>query len=245
MTQKTAKMLILVSCLLLVSCTQGPQKKIGSRDQAQDIPAWFNEGKFGMFIHWGPYSVLGGEWKGNRIEQGDIAEWIMQRFQIPVEEYRKIAAAFNPTGFDAREWVSLAKKTGMKYIIITSKHHDGFAMYDSKASDYNIVDYTPFKRDPLRELPAAGMSGHHREQRRQLPVERRPYWTGDHPGSLDQDTECGRKLDAEKLGKHLWNFAISVSLRAALGILHAKGQPTIPACFRLAREWTTESKWAE
>jgi alpha-L-fucosidase len=143
--------------LLLASsgCTQGPQGKIGSKDLAQNIPAWFKDGKFGMFIHWGPYSVLGGEWKGQRIEQGDIAEWIMHRFQIPVEEYRAIAATFNPSGFDAREWVSLAKKTGMKYIIITSKHHDGFAMYDSEISDYDIVDYTPFKRDPLRELSEA------------------------------------------------------------------------------------------
>ena len=155
LTLKAVKILFPLICLLLLSCTQGPQKKIESRDQTQNIPAWFNDGKFGMFIHWGPYSVLGGEWKGHRIEQGDIAEWIMQRFQIPVEEYRTIAATFNPTGFDAREWVSLAKKTGMKYIIITSKHHDGFAMYDSGVSDYNIVDYTPFKRDPLRELSEA------------------------------------------------------------------------------------------
>ncbi len=89
--------------------------------------------------------VLGGEWKGNRIEQGDIAEWIMERFHIPVEEYRKVAATFNPVRFNAREWVALAKDAGMKYIIITSKHHDGFAMFNSKVSDYNIVDYTPFK----------------------------------------------------------------------------------------------------
>ncbi|HEC61646.1 MAG TPA: alpha-L-fucosidase [bacterium] len=155
LTLKAAKILFPLICLFLVSCTQGPQKKIESRDQAQNIPAWFNDGKFGMFIHWGPYSVLGGEWKGHRIEQGDIAEWIMQRFQIPVEEYRAIAATFNPTGFDAREWVSLAKKAGMKYIIITSKHHDGFAMYHSKVSNYNIVDYTPFGRDPLKELSEA------------------------------------------------------------------------------------------
>jgi len=155
LSMKAVKILFPLLFLLLVSCTQGPQKKIGSRDQAQNIPAWFKDGKFGMFIHWGPYSILGGGWKGHRIEQGDIAEWIMQRFQIPVEEYRKIAATFNPTGFDAREWVSLAKKTGMKYIIITSKHHDGFAMYDSGISDYNIVDCTPFKRDPLRELSEA------------------------------------------------------------------------------------------
>jgi alpha-L-fucosidase len=108
-----------------------------------------------MFIHWGPYSVLGGEWNGKRIEQGDIAEWIMERFHIPVEEYRKVAATFNPVQFNAREWVALAKNAGMKYIIITSKHHDGFAMFDSRVSDYNIVDYTPFKRDPLKELSEA------------------------------------------------------------------------------------------
>jgi alpha-L-fucosidase len=154
-TIKAVKIFIALICLLLFSCTQVPQEKIESRDQSQHIPAWFKDGKFGMFIHWGPYSVLGGEWKGHRIEQGDIAEWIMQRFQIPLKEYRRIAATFNPTGFDAREWVSLAKKTGMKYIIITSKHHDGFAMYDSEVSDYNIVDYTPFKRDPLRGLSEA------------------------------------------------------------------------------------------
>jgi alpha-L-fucosidase len=155
MAHKAAKLYVPLFCLLLVSCTKGPQDRLGGTDQGQNIPAWFKDSKFGMFIHWGPYSVLGGEWKGERIEQGDVAEWIMQRFQIPVEEYRKVAATFNPTGFDAREWVSLAKKTGMKYIIITSKHHDGFAMYESGVSGYNIVDHTPFKRDPLRELSEA------------------------------------------------------------------------------------------
>lgn len=154
-TFKVGKILFLFSCLFLIFCAQGPSKKIASGDQEQNIPDWFKDGKFGMFIHWGPYSILGGGWQGQRIEQGDIAEWIMQRFQIPVEDYRRIAATFDPTGFDAREWVSMAKKTGMKYIIITAKHHDGFAMYDSGVSDYNIVDYTPFKRDPLRELSVA------------------------------------------------------------------------------------------
>jgi len=123
--------------------------------QQSSIIEWFRDGKFGMFIHWGPYSVLGGEWNGNRIEQGDIAEWIMQRFNIPVDEYRKIAATFNPVDFDAREWVALAKNAGMKYIIITSKHHDGFAMYESEVSNYNIVDYTPYGKDPLKELSEA------------------------------------------------------------------------------------------
>jgi alpha-L-fucosidase len=148
-------LLAIIGLIFINSCTQEPQKETAIRVQEQKISDWFREGKFGMFIHWGPYSVLGGEWKGKRMEQGDIAEWIMQRFKIPVEEYRKIAATFNPTGFNAKAWVSLAKNTGMKYIIITSKHHDGFAMYDSDVSDYNIVDYTQFHRDPLKELSEA------------------------------------------------------------------------------------------
>ena len=152
---KYIKIIAPAICLLVFSCSGPVQKSPLSPKQEQNIPEWFTEGKFGMFIHWGPYSVLGGEWKGHRIEQGDIAEWIMQRFQIPVEEYRKVAATFNPTGFNARDWVALAKSTGMKYIIITSKHHDGFAMYDSEVSNYNIVDYTPFNRDPLKELSEA------------------------------------------------------------------------------------------
>jgi alpha-L-fucosidase len=143
--------------LLCMACS--PQipgdKPAGSGTKTENLPEWFSDGKFGMFIHWGPYSVLGGEWNGRRIRQGDIAEWIMQQFQIPVLEYRKVAAAFNPVQFNAKEWVALAKKAGMKYIIITAKHHDGFAMYDSKVSDYNIVDYAKFGRDPLRELSDA------------------------------------------------------------------------------------------
>jgi len=152
---KRLKIIIPLICMLIYSCTPESQKGTALRGQEQKIPEWFINGKFGMFIHWGPYSVLGGEWKGKRIEQGDNAEWIMQRFQIPVEEYRKVASTFNPTGFNAKAWVSLAQKTGMKYIIITSKHHDGFAMYDSDVSDYNIVDFTPFNRDPLKELSKA------------------------------------------------------------------------------------------
>ena len=143
--------------LIIISCKpkESPATSGGDVADAPEIPEWFIDGKFGMFIHWGPYSVFGGEWKNHRIEQGDIAEWIMHQFQIPVEEYRKTAATFNPSQFNAKEWVELAKSAGMKYIIVTSKHHDGFAMYHSEASDYNIVDYTPFGRDPLKELSEA------------------------------------------------------------------------------------------
>ncbi|WP_020526695.1 alpha-L-fucosidase [Flexithrix dorotheae] len=107
---------------------------------------WFQDAKFGMFVHWGVYSVMGGG--------GDkgIAEWIMNQKQIPIKEYEKLPAFFNPTSFDAKEWVSMVKAAGIKYITITSKHHDGFAMYDSKVSDYNIVDKTPYGKDVLKML---------------------------------------------------------------------------------------------
>jgi len=114
---------------------------------------WWRQARFGMFIHWGLYAVPAGEWKGKPIP--GIGEWIMNRARIPVAEYEQLARQFNPVKFNAEEWVRLAKDAGMKYIVITSKHHDGFAMYGSKASSYNIVDATPFKRDPMKELAAA------------------------------------------------------------------------------------------
>ena len=116
---------------------------------------WFRHDKFGMFIHWGPYSLLAGEWRGHRVPVGTEAEWIMQRFNIPVKEYRDMAHGMNPVHFNAGDWVALAKAAGMKYLVITAKHHDGFAMYHSRVTRYNIVDWTPFKRDPLKELSEA------------------------------------------------------------------------------------------
>ncbi len=118
-----------------------------------DNKKWFYDAKFGMMIHWGLYSLLGGEWKGERM--AEIGEWAQEFFRIPGTEYHKLTAAFNPVYFDAEEWVCLAKKAGMKYVVFTSKHHDGFAMYHSKASAYNVFDSTPFKRDPVAELAAA------------------------------------------------------------------------------------------
>ena len=116
---------------------------------------WFRHDKFGMFVHWGPYSTLAGEWKGQRVPVGNEAEWIMQRFNIPVREYREMARSFNPQKFDAGAIARLARQAGMKYLVVTAKHHDGFAMYHSKVSRYNIVDWTAFGRDPVAELAAA------------------------------------------------------------------------------------------
>ncbi len=111
---------------------------------------WWREARFGMFIHWGLYSIPAGEWHGKRTDH--IGEWIMNDLSIPVADYKAFAKEFNPTGFSAHDIVALAKAAGMKYIVITSKHHDGFAMFDSKVDPFNIVAATPFKRDPLREL---------------------------------------------------------------------------------------------
>ena len=112
---------------------------------------WWKDAKFGMFIHWGIYSVPSGKWG----ETTTYGEWIMHSAKIPRAEYATLAKQFNPTGFNADEWVKLAKDAGQKYIVITSKHHDGFAMFGSKADPYNIVDATPFKRDILKELAEA------------------------------------------------------------------------------------------
>jgi len=115
----------------------------------------FDEGNFGMFIHWGLFSNLGGVWEGKTYY--GIGEWLMNKrvADIPHKDYMAAAKDFNPTEFDAKAIAKLAKDAGMKYIIITSKHHEGFAMFDSKASDFNIVDATPFGRDPMNELSEA------------------------------------------------------------------------------------------
>ncbi|MGJ8650265.1 MAG: alpha-L-fucosidase [Opitutaceae bacterium] len=115
---------------------------------------WFYDAKFGAFIHFGVYSVLEGAYKGK--PQGPkYAEWIWADAKISAAEYREVAMTFNPVEFDADEWVKVFKDNGMKYVVITSKHHDGFALYDSAVSDFNMVDATPFKRDIIKELSEA------------------------------------------------------------------------------------------
>jgi alpha-L-fucosidase len=114
---------------------------------------WFREARFGLFIHWGVYSVPAGMWKGEPVKRSG-AEWIMNRGKIPVADYQKLPAKFNPVKFNADEWVKIAKDAGMKYIVITAKHHDGFAMFRSK-DPFNVYDATPWKHDPLKELAEA------------------------------------------------------------------------------------------
>jgi alpha-L-fucosidase len=119
-----------------------------TKDQKDVRMKWWREARFGLFIHWGLYAIPAGEWHG----ETNHAEWILTTAQIPVNQYEKFALQFNPMAFNAAEWVKCAKDAGMKYIVITSKHHDGFCLFDSKNTDYDVIDATPFKRDILKEL---------------------------------------------------------------------------------------------
>ena len=120
-------------------------------EQARDARMqWWRDARFGMFIHWGLYSIPAGEWQG----QTNHAEWIRTTAQIPIDEYNKFVEQFDPVEFDADEWARMAKEAGMKYVVITSKHHDGFCLFDSKQTDFDIMS-TPFKRDIMKELSEA------------------------------------------------------------------------------------------
>jgi len=143
---------LLAACLCFsVARIATPQSVAPSSQDAK--MKWFREAKFGLFIHWGLYCMPAGEWKGKPI--AGIGEWIMNRAKIPVKEYEQLAPQFNPVKFNAEDWVQMAQDAGMKYLVITSKHHDGFAMYHSQVSKYNVYDATPWHHDPLKELSEA------------------------------------------------------------------------------------------
>jgi alpha-L-fucosidase len=159
--------MVVVLCVITVACalaennepTQAatndskPLSETENKQQRDQRMAWWRDAKFGMFIHWGLYAVPAGEWKGREIHS--TGEWIMNSARIPIPEYEMLTRQFNPVKFDADQWVQIAKNAGVKYIVITSKHHDGFCLWDSKVTKYDIVDATPFKRDVLGELAEA------------------------------------------------------------------------------------------
>lgn len=118
-----------------------------------DNKKWFKEAQFGMMIHWGLYTLPAGEWKCKRMT--GIGEWIQQYYRIPNAEYHELAKAFNPVLFNAEDWVKLAKSAGMRYMVVTAKHHEGFALYRSQVSRFNIYDGTPFRRDVIAEIAEA------------------------------------------------------------------------------------------
>ncbi|HQU61486.1 MAG TPA: alpha-L-fucosidase, partial [Saprospiraceae bacterium] len=147
--QQIFNLFTLALLFLGFSCQPAPNQPV-----ADNLPltqdermAWWREARFGLFIHWGLYAIPAGEWNG----ETDYGEWIRHSAQIPLETYDTLARQFNPTEFDARAWVRLAKQAGMKYIVITSKHHDGFCLFDAANSEFDVMS-TPFKRDILKEL---------------------------------------------------------------------------------------------
>ncbi len=150
--KKISILLIAILCasLFIFSQTTSQSHLDTSRDNRMK---WWREARFGMFIHWGVYSVPAGTYKGQRINR--IGEWIMNRGKIPVAEYQQFAKEFNPVNYEPEAWVKMAKDAGMKYIVITAKHHDGFAMFKSNASKWNIADATPYGKDVLKQLAAA------------------------------------------------------------------------------------------
>ncbi len=147
------KSILLLTGLVLLTCSAIAQKNYLEESKADKVKRmqWWTDDTFGMFIHWGLYAVPAGEYNG----KGGGAEWIMETHKIPTAEYEKYAGQFNPQKFNAKEWVQIAKSAGAKYIVITSKHHDGFSIWDSKVTKYDIMDATPFKRDILKELSEA------------------------------------------------------------------------------------------
>lgn len=153
-TKKFFYLLLLFSGIVTFSfCTKTVKKEITPENRME----WWNDAKFGLFIHWGVYSVPAGVYKGQEIP--GIGEWIQNHAKIPVAEYKKFASQFNPLKYDPKAWVKMAKDAGMKYIVITSKHHDGFAMFDSKVTDWDIVDATPYGKDILKPLAKACKKG--------------------------------------------------------------------------------------
>lgn len=129
-----------IFCLIFTLQVASAQNSYMPTKENLEARQWFQEARFGLFIHWGVYSVLGD------------GEWVMNNKNISIEEYEKLSSFFNPTDFNPEEWVKMAKDAGMKYITITSRHHDGFSMFDSKVTDYNIVKKSPYKKDVLKML---------------------------------------------------------------------------------------------
>src|SRR5579862_9092590 len=140
-------LLLITTVLLMSSLARGDDAFTSPRT------AWYRQATFGIFIHWGLYSVAGGEWNGR--PGGKLGEWILSDARIPNSEYETLSRHFHPAHFNAKEWTTIAKDAGMTYLVVTSKHHDGFCMWPTRVTPYNVFDATPFHRDPLAELKSA------------------------------------------------------------------------------------------
>ena len=149
---KNTTTLIVVMTFMILSCNAQKLSQVTASTDSFNKMSWYEDARFGLFIHWGAYSQLDGEYNG-KVQKDPKGEWIMRNLKIPLEEYAtEISKKFNPTLFNAESWVKAAYEAGIKYIVITTKHHDGFALFDSEISKYNVVDYSQFGRDIIGEL---------------------------------------------------------------------------------------------
>lgn len=154
MKKSCSILFILLACSQLIAAQPSQHLNQTSQDSKDERMKWWREARFGMFIHWGVYAQWAGVYHGHEQGRGG-AEWIMNRSKIPVAEYQAKAREFNPQSYDPDSWVKMAKDAGMKYIVITAKHHDGFALFKSESSSWNIADATPYGKDLLKPLAAA------------------------------------------------------------------------------------------
>jgi alpha-L-fucosidase len=203
-----ARTVLTGATLLLAGVLAGPSAPRAAEPAASPQPApspadearrnarmgWWRQARFGMFIHWGVYAVPAGTYKGKQID--GIGEWIMLRGKIPVAEYRAFAQEFNPVKYDPEAWAALAQTAGMKYVVITSKHHDGFALYDSKVTDWDVAQATPYKKDLLMPLARAARR---RGLKFGLYYSQAQDWT--HPGGAKRNHDDGDGWDDAHKGK--------------------------------------------
>ncbi|MFC1497968.1 alpha-L-fucosidase [Verrucomicrobiota bacterium] len=198
------KTLILLSILCValnsvLASVYDPEETPQERDKRME---WWKKARFGMFIHWGAYSVLGGEYKGQTYKM-NLKEHIMSTLKIPPKEYRAIIENWNPSEFNADEWITKAKSAGMRYFVITSKHHDGFCLFDSKVTDHDIVDASLLKRDVIGELAkAAEKYGVH------FGVYYSQAWDWWHPGGLGYNQEPWGKTQEGTDEEYVDNIAV-------------------------------------
>lgn len=151
--RKTLSILLVALSFIGTAAAQQASVK-ETKEQRDQRMSWWRNDRFGMFIHWGIYAQFGGFYRGHS-QKVNNGEWLMNRMKVPVQEYKDTAQHFNPVKFNADDWARMAKEAGMKYMVITAKHHDGFALFDTRASDWNIIDATPYKKDVIKALAEA------------------------------------------------------------------------------------------
>lgn len=231
--------LLILIALLFLSKDKAFSQVNKEQDHAKRME-WWTDARFGMFLHWGVYSVLGGEWKG--VDYGKdmgvaSSEWIYLTADIPKEDYEKVAKSFNPTKYNAEEWVKIAKDAGMKYMVLTSKHHDGFTLFDSKYSPWNVTQATAYKKDIIKQYVDAC---HKQGMRVGLYFSHEKDWYNSNKIRLDTTPNTSKyiQLVENQLTEILTNYGKIDLLWFDMGI--AKHKELNESCVKLVRKYQPE-----